>query len=206
MDTGNKPSINKRKVTMKITLAQIPGPKENNSMRSMILGSLVAAGLLVAFGSTAAQTDKPRQGSPEFERMKNLVGTWKGKADMGQGPMEFNVVYHLVSGGSVLEERIFEGTPKEMVTMYYDRNGKLALTHYCMLGNRPGMILESSDGKSLRFDFDATCGVKGDSEMHMHSLTITFEDPDTLIQDWKLFDDGKAKESHPFTLKRVKTR
>jgi hypothetical protein len=152
----------------------------------------------------AAQPQKPAQVSPQFEQMKTLVGTWKGKTDMGQGPMEFTVEYRLISGGSAIEERIFAGTPKEMVTMYYDRNGKLALTHYCMLANRPGMLLESSDAKTLRFDFDATCGVDAKSEMHMHSLAITFENADTITQDWKLFEDGKAKESHPFTLKRVK--
>lgn len=142
--------------------------------------------------------------SPEFDRIKGLVGTWKGKADMGQGPMEFNVEYRLISGGSALEERIFAGTPKEMVTIYHDRKGKLALTHYCMLGNQPGMLLKSADAKSLKFDFDPKCGVDAKSEMHMHALTVTFDDADTITQDWKLFEGGKMKDSHPFTLKRVK--
>src|SRR3989449_7075637 len=124
------------------------------------LVSSVASGWL-----TAAQPDKPYQGSAEFERMKTLVGTWKGKADMGQGPMEFTVEYRLISGGSAIEERIFAGTPKEMVTMYYDKNGKLALTHYCMLANQPGMLLKSSDSKTLQFDFDASCGLDPKSQM-----------------------------------------
>ena len=88
-------------------------------------------------GLSAAEPDQLYKGSPEFERMKTLVGSWKGKADMGQGPMEFAVEYRLVSGGSAIEERIFAGTPKEMVTMYYDDRGKLRLTHFCMLANRP---------------------------------------------------------------------
>jgi len=165
----------------------------------------VTALLLVAPGWVAAgPTDKLHQGSAEFERMKSLVGSWKGKADMGQGPMEFTVEYRVVSGGSAIEERIFAGTPKEMITMYHDQHGKLALTHYCMLGNRPGMVLKSAEPKTLHFDFDAACGVDEKSEMHMHSLSITFEDPDTIVQDWKLYEDGKMKDSHPFTLKRVK--
>jgi hypothetical protein len=142
--------------------------------------------------------------SSEFDRMKSLVGTWKGKADMGQGMMEFTVEYRLISGGSAIEERIFSGTPKEMLTIYHDRKGKLALTHYCMLGNQPGMVLKSADSKSMHFDFDPKCGVDEKSEMHMHALTVTFDDADTITQDWKLFQDGKLKESHPFTLKRVK--
>jgi hypothetical protein len=152
----------------------------------------------------AAEPQPPPKASSDFEKMKSLVGTWKGKADMGQGTMEFTVEYRLISGGSAIEERIFAGTPKEMVTIYHDRKGKLALTHYCMLGNQPGMALKSSDAKSMQFDFDPKCGVDDKSEMHMHALTITFEDPDTIVQDWKLYQDGKMKESHPFTLKRVK--
>jgi hypothetical protein len=77
--------------------------------------------------------------SPEFERMKTLVGTWKGTVDMGQGPIEMVSQYKLLAGGSVLEEKCFIGTPNEMTTMYYDQDGKLALTHYCMFGNRPSM-------------------------------------------------------------------
>jgi hypothetical protein len=68
--------------------------------------------------------------------MKTLVGTWSGKTDIGQGPIDMTVQYRLLAAGSVLEERAFPGTPNEMVTMYYDKEGKLALTHYCMMGNR----------------------------------------------------------------------
>ena len=66
------------------------------------------------------------------------------------------------------------------------------------------MRLKSSDKKTLRFDFDATCGIDSKSEMHMHSLSITFDDADTMSQDWKLFEGDKVKDSHPFTFKRVK--
>ena len=152
----------------------------------------------------AGQPGKPYQGSADFERMKALVGTWNGKADMGDGPSEFKVEYRLVSGGSVIEESIFAGTPKEMVTMYHDRNGKLALTHYCMLANQPGMVLASSDPKTIKFDFDPTCGVNSKADMHMHALAITFLDSDTIVQNWQLYQDGKAQSAHPFTLKRVK--
>ncbi len=160
--------------------------------------------LIFAFTLAAGQLTPPYAGSPEFERMKTLVGTWKGTHDMGQGPMEMTVEYRLVAGGSSLEERFFAGTPMEMVTMYHDRQGKLALTHYCMLHNQPGMLLKSSDAKTLSFDFDKTCGVNKNS-IHMHSLVIAFQDPDHITQDWKLYENRKPKESHPFALKRVKS-
>ncbi len=185
---------------MSLAPAKLPaeGPDTMKVFFTTALLSLLVGSPLLAGESKAAPS------SPEFQRMKALVGTWKGNTDMGQGPMEFTVEYRLISGGNALEERIFAGTPKEMVTMYYDRKGKLSMTHYCMIGNRPAMILKSSDAKKISLDFDPKCGVNK-AEMHMHALTITFEDADTITQDWTMFQNGRAKDSHPFTLKRVKT-
>jgi hypothetical protein len=167
--------------------------------------SIIASLLVIASGwAIAGEPGKPQARSAEFEKMKGLVGTWKGKMDMGGGETEITVEYHLVSGGSVIEERQFAGTPKEMITMYHDEKGKLALTHYCILGNHPGMALKSADAKTLKFDFDDTCGVDAKNEMHMHSLALTFVDADTITQEWELFQAGKAEGKHPFTLKRVK--
>jgi hypothetical protein len=154
---------------------------------------------------TAGEPGKPQPGSPEFERMKTLVGSWQGKADLGQGPIDMVAQYRLLAGGSVLEERVFAGTPNEMVTMYYDKEGQLALTHYCMMGNRPGMLLKSSDARTLKFDFDKTCGINATKESHMHAMTISFDDPDTITTGCKAIVDGKEMAEHLTTLKRVKS-
>ena len=90
-----------------------------------------------------------------------------------------------------------------MVTMYYDQGDKLALTHYCMMGNRPAMLLKSSDAKSLSFDFDKTCGINTKKESHMHAMTIRFDDADTITTSCKALMDGKEMPEHPTTLKRV---
>jgi hypothetical protein len=163
---------------------------------------LLATGLWVNAGEAAP--GKPKPSSREFERMKALVGTWAGKVDIGQGPIDMTVNYRLLAGGSVLEERVFEGTPNEMITMYYDRDGKLALTHYCMMGNRPAMQLKSSDDKSLTFDFDKTCGINTSKESHMHAMSIRFDDDSTITTSCKSFMDGKQVPEHFTTLKRVK--
>ena len=110
--------------------------KTNTKIISYCTMLLLAGSAIV----TAGEPPKAKKGSVELERMKTLVGTWEGKADMGQGPIDMTVKYRLLAGGSVLEERVFEGTPHEMITMYYDQDGKLALTHYCVMGNRPGML------------------------------------------------------------------
>jgi hypothetical protein len=104
----------------------------------------------------------------------------------------------------VLEERCFIGTPNEMVTMYYDQDGKLAMTHYCVFGNRPGMKLKSSDAKTIKFDFDATCGINPAKESHMHALSITFDDANTITTSCIAMMEGKELPPQPTTLKRVK--
>jgi hypothetical protein len=153
----------------------------------------------------AGEPPSTKAGSPEFERMKTLVGQWQGTVDMGAGPVEMVSQYRLLAGGSVLEERVFAGTPNEMITMYYDKDGKLALTHYCVMGNRPGMLLKSADAKTLKFDFDKTCGINPKKESHMHALTLRFDDADTITASCKAIMDGKEIPDKPTTHKRVKS-
>jgi hypothetical protein len=152
----------------------------------------------------AGEPEKAKASSPEFARLKTLVGTWQGKADMGQGPIDMTVQYRLLAGGSVLEERVFAGTPNEMITMYFEKDGKLGLTHYCVFGNRPGMLLKSADANSLKFDFDKDCGINVEKESHMHGLTIRFDDADTITTSCKAIVDGKEMAEKPTVMKRVK--
>jgi len=163
--------------------------------------------LLFAAAFCALKADEPKKpaASPEFEKLKTLVGTWHGKTDMGNGPVDMDLHFRLLAGGSVLEERVFEGTPQEMVTMFYDKAGKLALTHYCVLGNRPEMALKSSTGNTLTFDFDSCCGIDTAKESHMHAMTLRFDDADTVTSGCKALIDGKEMPDHLVTLKRVKT-
>jgi hypothetical protein len=179
-------------------------------MKSHLLAlALLTATITVEAKDPAAPSAEPtavqRKSSPEFERLKSLIGTWKGTTDMGEGPVEIVSQYRPLAGGSVVEEKCFVGTPNEMTTMFYDRDGKLALTHYCMLGNRPGMTLKSADDKTLRFAFDKDCGINVSKESHMHALTLRLEDADTMVVTCKAFIDGKEIPEKPTTLKRVKS-
>ena len=173
---------------------------------------IVSATLLLAVSlfANAAEPAKPaapaKPTSPDFEKMKTLVGSWTGKTDMGEGPVDMTIRYRLIAAGSVLEERCMEGTPNEMVTMYFvNPDGKLAMTHYCMMGNRPAMKVTESDEKSITFDFDATnTSIDPKKESHMHGMTIRFVDADTISSSCKAIMDGKEMPEHETTLKRVK--
>jgi hypothetical protein len=175
-------------------------------MKTKNITALCAA-LLIATAAilSAGELPKPAPSSPEFERLKTLAGSWQGKADLGQGPVDMPVEYRLIAAGTVLEERVFAGTPNEMVTMYYDKDGKLALTHYCVMGNRPAMSLKSADAKTITFDFDsACCTIDAKKESHMHAMTLRFDDADTITTSCKAMIDGKEVPEPLTTLKRVK--
>jgi hypothetical protein len=176
---------------------------KQQNMKILLRSLMVAAAIpiLPVLGGDAP-ANKPA--SAAFDRMKTLVGTWSGKADIGQGPINMTVQFRLLAGGTVLEERVFPGTPQEMVTMYYEKGGKLALTHYCVFGNQPAMFLAGSDKKSITFDFDKSCAINPATESHMHGLKIVFENPDTVVTSCRAFIDGKEAPERPTTLKRVK--
>jgi hypothetical protein len=164
--------------------------------------------LMLVAGSFCVMAEEPKpapvKGSAEFEKMKTLVGKWSGKVDMGQGPVEMVAEYRVIAGGSVIEERVFPGSPMEMVSMYYDKGGKLAMTHYCMLGNRPQMNLKSSDATSITLDFDEACGIDAKKECHMHGSKIVFVDADTVTTSCSALKDGKEMPQCATTLKRIK--
>lgn len=171
-------------------------------MTKIFLGLALSA-CCVLVSAQDSTIPAPKKGSPEFEQLKTLVGTWKGTADFGQGPAEFTMQYRLIANGSVLEERSMVGTPMEMVTMYYEKEGKLTLTHYCVLGNQPGMVVKSFKGNELRFDLDKNCEAQLANQMHMHALGIRFDDANTITTTCESMNAGVKSETKPTVLKRV---
>jgi hypothetical protein len=180
--------------------------KLNHPMKSKFT-SLLCATLFAATSMLhGADAPQAKKSSPEFERIKSLAGTWKGKVDIGHGPEDLTVEYRVIAAGSAVEERTFPGTPNEMVTMYYDKDGKLALTHYCMLGNRPAMSVKSSDAKTISFQLDQACGIDCAKESHMNAVTLRFDDADTLTTTCKALIEGKDMPEKATILKRIATR
>ena len=131
----------------------------------------------------------PYKGSAAFERMKSLVGKWSAESpEMGK----MNTEFRLIAGDSVIEERFAEGTPMEMLSVYHDVNGKLTMTHYCMLRNQPRMKVTKSTANSLTFDLAPTPGLNVQKDMHMHGATYTFLDANRFKLEGVSWKDGKS--------------
>ena len=165
-------------------------------MKSIIF---LAFATLTSFGNTkdkpAAGAEMPAyQGSAAFEKMKTLTGKWSAESPtMGKMKTEFRVI----AGGSVVEERFAGGTPMEMLSTYHDVDGKLMMTHYCMLRNQPRMKLTQSTADSLTFDLAPTPGLNPAKDKHMHGATYTFIDANHFKLEGVSWENGKSAPCGP---------
>lgn len=173
-------------------------------MSKKIISFLFILALSVIHFSVLAGESKPnKKYSKEFEKLKTLEGSWEAP-DPENANEKIRVKFHATSGGSALVERIFPGTPKEMISVYYDRNGKPAMTHYCILANQPELDLVKAKGKTFEFAFAPRSNIDLEKETHMHAMTINFKDSDHMTQSWIGYENGKEKEAHTVNYTRVK--
>jgi hypothetical protein len=170
--------------------------------------ALIPLCLVVMGGTTWSfaeemQPPPPYEGSPELKTMKTLAGTWKGTHLMHGKELPASVEYKVSSNGSTVVETMFPGSPHEMINVYHDKAGKLAMTHYCSVGNQPHLDLVAMEGKTLSFALSSADNTHFGDEGHMHDLKITMADPGHLNQTWSFFEKGQKGGTTTFDLVRV---
>lgn len=168
--------------------------------RHMVLVSgLLLLSPMVFSGSAAL----PAHSIPkDFTAMQQLLGTWHGRTEMEGKAVQMTVTYELTSAGTAITERLMQGTPEEMVSVYHKDGDGVAMTHYCALGNQPHMKLKSSDGKVMVFEMDEPVGIQSEDEPHMHAVTLTLKTDNILEQRWTHYVDGKQADIVTFELQR----
>jgi hypothetical protein len=172
-------------------------------MRTLLVALSILLLPVAQTASAGEQHEHPPVAMPQqFDTLKQLVGTWEGKTDMGGEQKTMQVVYELTSGGTAIIETMMPGTPNEMVSVYHEDGKSLAMTHYCALGNQPHMKLKQADDKSLSFEMDKQQGITSSDEAHMHALTLTLKDKNTLQQDWAHYEKGKATQTVTFVFNK----
>ena len=100
---------------------------------------------VAALAPATIAAEKPAAHAPAknsaFDKFKALAGDWEVEHTSSEHGMPGgSISYKVTAGGAAVVETTFQGTPHEMVTVYYvDTDGGMCLTHYCVLGNRPHM-------------------------------------------------------------------
>lgn len=173
-------------------------------IQKLSLAGIMAAMFVLSPAGFAGEPLPNPVSNPAFERIKQLAGNWQGTTIAPNTGKEetVSVRYEVTSGGTTVIERVFVGTPYEMMTAYYPEGQGVGVTHYCMLGNRPALSLNKADDTSLAFEMKGTQGIASLGEQHMHGLILTFEGKDTLKQEWECFKDSKPNEHVTIKLTR----
>lgn len=168
-----------------------------SAVRSFFVILALAAAAAAGQAKTANADGSEKQAA--FEQFKRLAGEWVGT---GTG---MTISFKLTSGGTAVIETDGPGTDQEMVTVIHPDGDSLLLTHYCMLGNQPQMKAPgTADGNKVIFKFVRATNLKSEKDPHMHDVTYTFVDADTLKAEWTFYQDGKPGGQATFELKRKK--
>lgn len=149
----------------------------------------------------------PDISSAELNRIKALEGKWKSTTSMfGKENQEVFTEYKISAGGSAVIETIFPGTPQEMVSVYYDDDhGKLAMTHYCMMRNRPYFSLAKSTDDEIKLDVIKVEGLKSKDAPSMGAITLKFEDENQFSSTCESGDKSDHKHD-PMTMNFTRVR
>ncbi len=182
---------------------------------AFLLVSFVTVAVAVADNGTAHHGSPehkmpevpPDLSSPELNRIKSLVGRWSSTTSMfGKKDEQVFTEFKISAGGSAVVETIFPGTPNEMVSVYYDDDqGKLAMTHYCMMRNRPSFTLGKSGKDEITMEVTKVEGLKSKDAPSMGAITLNFEDKDHFSSTCG--SGGKAeKDSAPVTMRFTRVK
>jgi hypothetical protein len=160
--------------------------------------------LALVLAAPAIAQAPPIDAKAGFERLKSLAGTWLGRAGHDQTGQPATVTYRVASGGTVVEETLFPGTPHEMISMYHLADGELVLTHYCSMGNQPRMRLDrgASMPDRLVFAFDGGTSFDPAKDTHVHSGVLEWKG-DSLHAAWTVHSGGREAGQNRFVLGRA---
>jgi hypothetical protein len=162
----------------------------------MLAVGAIGFGLIVA---GARAQSRPPSG---FDRLKTLVGEWQSTSPKGE---VFTNRIRLVSNGTALEEAFQSSEDDQMVTLYTRDGSRLALTHYCAIGNQPRMETPAvtADQSAFDFSFVGATNLANPGDAHMHHLVLQIADRDHFSETWTFKENDKERtETFHFTRKK----
>ena len=161
------------------------------------------------FVSAAAYAEMPEGWAPpkaaaELQRMNALEGNWSVTEKTEAGAKTTIIRYKVTSRGTAVTETIDPGTPHEMISIYHDKTGKLAMNHYCMLGNQPEFELKSSTDNKIDLEESAASKSLLNGQLRMSGVVIEQPDANTLVETWSGTNaDGTPGKPMVFNLKKA---
>ncbi|HZF43875.1 MAG TPA: hypothetical protein VEZ48_10750 [Sphingomonadaceae bacterium] len=154
--------------------------------------------ILTATSATSAQAQPRAAGTPaaspaerSFERLKSLVGTWRGAWSDGR---PVGLTYRLSAGGTVVVETWALSPTRESLTLYHMDKGALLATHYCPQGNQPRLRLTDAASDRMSFAFRDVTDLDPATESHQHAFSLRFDGPNRIARH-ETYRTGKTDET-----------
>jgi hypothetical protein len=162
----------------------------------------IVFGLLLMVVAAAVHAQSAATAADGFDRLKILVGDWVATGEDGK-PFANNI--RLVSNGTALEETFQTDQDNQMVTLYSADGSRVALTHYCSMGNQPRMESPVVAGTTDEFVFSFTgaTNLPTPDASHMHRLALQIDDADHFSETWTFRQkNGDTKRTFNFVRKK----
>ncbi len=181
-------------------------------MKPILVTGLLSSLLLAACAAPqAAPADAQEQKVSEarFELLTSLTGEWSliGGERLGEPvaavPDEPFVTYAVSSGGNSVIEKLFVGTPKEMVSIYYLDRGRLNMDHYCSLGNQPRMVAVPGAETMISFELVGVTDMTDADDLHISSHALELHGPNDVTAHWGATKDRTPSKGSYYQVRRM---
>jgi hypothetical protein len=145
-----------------------------------------------------------------FDKIKSLEGNWVliGGKRLGKPvdpvPGKPFLTYNISAGGHAVIEKLFAGTSKEMVSIYYLADSDLMMDHYCSLGNQPRMVALPSDDFKIEFKMIGITNFNDDNDLHISSHALEINGQDELTAYWGATSNQTVSPGSHYIVKRSK--
>jgi hypothetical protein len=165
----------------------------------LLVASMALALPILAVSVQSQTAAKPADG---FDRLKILVGNWLADGEDGKA---FSTSIRLVSNDTAMEETFETDKEHQMITVYAPDGNRVALTHYCSIGNQPRMETPIVTGVTDEFVFSFTgaTNLPAPDASHMHRLVLQIDDADHFSETWTYREkSGDSKRTFNFVRKK----
>jgi hypothetical protein len=153
-------------------------------------------------GSDTSADSDPPEGAESFERLKLLVGEWRGRTPQGR---DIRVSYRLTANASALVETWDLGLGRESMTIYYMDEKELLASHFCPLGNQPRLSLKRASADRLDFEFRDGSNLDPATDAHQQSFWIEFQGSDAIVRS-ETYREGDSEETEAVRYERRPAR
>ena len=123
-----------------------------------------------------------------WQTLKSLAGEWQAISPDGK---VYRVRYQVISSGSAVMETLNPPDEPDMVSVYHQDGGRIAMRHFCSANNQPSLEAEATAGSSLQFRFVSASNLRSPAAGHIHGLVMEFASADQIRHRWTWRENGK---------------